>query len=88
MIHLHWFIIAQVLGESNRIIHFPVILPKDSFITIMKESMSFHTATSVLEIEKLLNLNKMKIVIEECKRPVSNTNFYSFSECQNQISIS
>ena len=65
MIHLHWFIIAQVLGESNRIINFPVILPKDSFITIMKESMSFHTATSVLEIEKLLKLNKMKIVIEE-----------------------
>ena len=57
----------------------------------MKESMSFHTATSVLEIEKLLTLNKMKIVIEEqfsAKRPVSNTNFYSFSESQNQISIS
>ena len=65
MIHLHWFIIAQVLGESNRMINFPVTLPKDSFITKMKESMSFHTATSVLEIEKLLNLNKMKIVIEE-----------------------
>ena len=58
MIHLHWFIIAQVLGESNRIINFPVILPKDSFITIMKESMSFHTATSVLEIEKLLKLKQ------------------------------